>query len=180
MLQSDEEVQDGEDWEERIKFWKSQGIFLDRKCNPSTSSGRYFFPRGYYEVKDGIGVSAGGIPSGISCSFLEMDVLVAALILSEKFGESIVVEPDTGWLIAGSVRIHPKDTTAIMYSPTIRNEDPKTYIPDPNDFHDGIVINWGLRPFTRDHDLFASALMRQEILACELYGGPHEAQQCNS
>lgn len=145
---------------------KSQGIHFDRKTNPSTSSGRYFFPRCYYEGSDGRpGLSGMGIPMGESA--LEMDATKA---LSFRAGTNFRREDsDDGWFRVGSVRIHPNDTSVLWYSQTVLEEDPNVFVPDPSEFENGVVTKWGIKDITNDHDLLASAIMMQETIRTSVY-----------
>jgi Plasmid pRiA4b ORF-3-like protein/MYND finger len=62
-------------------------------------------------------------------------------------GEYSEEVPPNGWLRVGHVNIHPseRDNYSQNYSPTILSEDPWKFVPNPDDFEDGIVTNWGLK-----------------------------------
>lgn len=56
-------------------------------------------------------------------------------------------ELPNGWFRVGHVDIHPDERKDYyqVYSETILTEDPLTFTPNPSDFKDGIVVDWGLK-----------------------------------
>lgn len=57
-----------------------------------------------------------------------------------------------------------------MYSPTVLQDDPKTFIPDPSEYDNHVVTNWGIKDFTKNHDLLATAILHHMTLSSDLYG----------
>lgn len=78
------------------------------KNGPSTSSGRYFFPRCYYEASlpGQPGTVGMGLPDDAKTSdFYEIDVVPALQLL---FGH-IFPQDEHGWFKVNHVKIHPND-----------------------------------------------------------------------
>ena len=152
--------------EERKRLYKERGIFMDHPKNgPSTSYGRFFFPRCYYEVTGRPGMSNMGVPRSGPFGSAPFTTPPLAEIATQL---RLTRDPLDGWyVLPNGIRFHPDDTTFYKYSVTVLKENPKTFVPDQRKRNPTLgVTNWGLIEHPVDRDLLASFILRQGALDC--------------